>query len=75
MKNKATVLALLALLGVSFVITGCPHRHRPHVPHPHRLPHPRLPLDSMLQLERQNNALMLSGLQVKNLQYTEKMIG
>jgi outer membrane lipopolysaccharide assembly protein LptE/RlpB len=63
MKNKTTALAVLALLGVSFVITGCPYHHRPHAPHPHRLPHLRLPLDSMLQLERQNNAVMLSGLQ------------
>jgi hypothetical protein len=62
MKNKATTLAVLALLGVSLVLAGCPRHVRPHAPHPHRLPHPRLPLDSMLQLERQNNAVMLSSL-------------
>jgi hypothetical protein len=62
MKNKATILALLALLGVSLVITGCPHRHRPHVPRPHRphIPHPLQPVDSLLQLDRQNNVAVLS---------------
>jgi Mg-chelatase subunit ChlI len=69
MKNKTTALAVLALLGVSFVITGCPYHHRPHAPH--RLPHPRLPLDSMLQLEKQNNAVMLSGPRQENLQHPE----
>lgn len=62
MKNKATILAVLALLGVSLALTGCPRHFRPHVPRPHRLPHPLLPLDSMLQLERQSNAVMLSKL-------------
>ena len=71
MKNKATILAVLALLGVSFVITGCPYYHRPHAPHPHRLPHPLMPLDSMLQPERQNNAVMLSMLRVENPQHPE----
>lgn len=56
MKNKATILAVLALLGVSLVITGCPHGHRPHVPHPHRLPHPLQPVDSLLQVDGLNNA-------------------
>jgi hypothetical protein len=60
MKNNATTLAVLALLGVSLVLAGCPRHARPHVPHPHRLPHPLVPMDSMLQLERQNNAVMLS---------------
>lgn len=60
MKNKAKILAVLALLGMSFVISGCPYYHRPHVPHPHRLPHPLLPTGSMLQLEQQNNVEMLS---------------
>jgi hypothetical protein len=57
MKNKATILAILALLGASFVITGCPRHHRPHVPHPHRLPHPHhlIPADSMLQIDGRNN--------------------
>ena len=62
MKNKATILAVLALVGVSFVITGCPHRHRPHrphVPHPHRLPHPLQSMDSMLQLDRLGNAKLV----------------
>ena len=54
MKNKAKIQAVLAVLGMSFVISGCPYYHRPHVPHP------RLPLDSMLQLEQQNNAEKLS---------------
>lgn len=58
MKNQIKVLAVLALLGASFVITGCPHRHRPHVPHPHRLPHPLQPVDSLLQIDGQNNAAL-----------------
>jgi hypothetical protein len=60
MKNKATILAILALLGASFVITGCPRHHRPHVPHPHRLPHPHhlIPADSMLQIDGQNKAAL-----------------
>jgi len=64
MKNHATILAILALLGVSLVITGCPYHHRPHVPHPHRLPHPGhlLPADSMLQIDRQSNVVVLSKL-------------
>jgi len=53
MKNKATILAVLALVGVSFVLTGCPHRHhRPHVPHPHHL----VPANSLIQINEQNNA-------------------
>ena len=59
MKNQAKVLAILALLGASLVITGCPygHRpHRPHIPHPHRLPHPLQPVGSLLQIDTQNNA-------------------
>jgi len=61
MKSKATILAVLALVGVSFVITGCPHHHRPHrphIPHPHRLPHPLQPVDSLLQIDVQNNAAL-----------------
>lgn len=60
MKNKVTTLVVFALLGASLVLAGCPRHARPHVPHPHRLPHPLVPMDSMLQLERQNNAVMLS---------------
>ena len=60
MKNKTTVLTILALLSASLLLTACPHPVRPHVPRPHRLPRPLLPTDSMLQLERQNNAVMLS---------------
>lgn len=60
MKNKTTILAVLALLGVSFVITGCPRHYRPHIPHPHRLPHPLQPVDSMLQTDGQNNVAVLS---------------
>ena len=71
MKSKATILAVLALVGASLVITGCPHGHRPHVPRPHRLPHPVLPVDSMLQLERQNTAVMLSMLKAENSQHPE----
>ena len=59
MKNKATILAVLALVGVSFVITGCPRHHRPHIPHPHRLPHPLQSMDSMLQLDRLGNAKLV----------------
>lgn len=61
MKSKATTLVVLALLGASLVLAGCPRHARPHVPHPHRLPRPLLPMDSMLQLERQNNAALLSA--------------
>ena len=60
MKSKATILAVLALVGASLVITGCPHGHRPHVPRPHRLPHPLQPVDSLLQIDRQNNVAVLS---------------
>lgn len=52
MKNKTTMLTVFALAAVILVVTGCPRHHRPHAPHPHRLPHPRLPLDSMVQPER-----------------------
>jgi len=55
-KSKTKVLAALAMLGASFVLTGCPSYHRPHAPLPHRLPHPRLPFDSQLQPEPQVNA-------------------
>ncbi len=74
MKNKATILAVLALLGVSFVITGCPHHHRPHrphIPHPHRLPHSLLPVDSMLQIGGQNSAEVLSMLVAESPQQPE----
>ena len=56
MKNKAMVLSVFALLGASLVITGCPRHHRPHIPHPHRLPHPLQPVDSLLQIHGQNGA-------------------
>lgn len=71
MKNKQTVLAVLALLGVSFVLAGCPRHHRPHVPH--RLPHPHhlQPVDSMLQIDGQNNAQVLSMLRTQNLPHSE----
>ena len=71
MKSKATILAVLALVGVTLVITGCPRGHRPHIPRPHRLPLPVLPVDSMLQLERQNTAVMLSMLKAENSQHPE----
>lgn len=60
MKNQTRVLAVLALLGASLVITGCPRHFRPHVPHPHRLPHPLQPVDPMLQTDGQNNVAVLS---------------
>ena len=56
MKSKATILAVLALVGVTLVITGCPRGHRPHIPRPHRLPLPVLPVDSLLQVDGLNNA-------------------
>lgn len=59
MKNKATILTVLALLGVIFVIAGCPYRHRPHIPHPHIL-RPLQSVDSLLQIDGQNNAALLS---------------
>lgn len=58
MKNKTTILAVLALLSATFVISGCPYRHRPHIPHPH-VPRPLQPVDSMLQIDRQNSAAVL----------------
>ena len=47
MQKKSTVLTILVLLGVSIVMAGCPrpHRHRPHIPRPHHLFQPQLPLD------------------------------
>ena len=59
MKNKTTILAVLVLLSVSFVVAGCPYRHRPHIPHPH-IPRPLQPVDSLLQIDGQNNATLLS---------------
>jgi len=47
MKNKTTTLAVLALLGVSMVLAGCPRHIYPHVPHPHRLPHSLLSMDAV----------------------------
>ena len=48
MQKKSAVLTVLVLLGISIVMAGCPrpHRHRPHIPHPHRLFQPQLPLSS-----------------------------
>lgn len=63
MKNRTTILTVLALVGVSFVVTGCPHHHRPHrphIPHPHRLPHPLQSLDSMAQPERAASVVAMS---------------
>ena len=59
MKNKAVILSVFALLGASLVITGCPRHFRPHIPHPHRLPHPLQSMDSMLQLDRLGNAKLV----------------
>lgn len=49
MKKKSTVLTLLILLVVSVVMAGCPrpHRHRPHIPRPHHLVQPQLPMSSL----------------------------
>jgi len=58
MKKERTTLAVLALLGVTLVLAGCPRHLRP--PHPHRAPHPRLPLDAMLQMEQQKIAQQYS---------------
>lgn len=48
MQKKSTVLTILVLLGISIVMAGCPrpHRHRPHIPRPHHLSQPQLPLSS-----------------------------
>lgn len=48
MQNKSAVLTVLVLLGVSVVLAGCPrpHRHRPHIPRPHHLSQPQVPLIS-----------------------------
>ena len=48
MQKKSTVLTVLVLLGISIVMAGCPrpHRHRPHIPRPHHLSLPQLPLSS-----------------------------
>lgn len=46
MKHKTKVLAVLALLGTSLILAGCPHHHRrPHIPHPHHLSQSLVPLD------------------------------
>jgi hypothetical protein len=63
MKNKSTMLVVLALLGVSMALAGCPGHFRPHAP---GLPHPLLPVDSMLQLELQNNAATVPGQRTKS---------
>ncbi len=70
MKNKSTVLAVLALLGVSFVFAGCVvhPRHRPHWPHPHRH-HLQAPVDSLLSVQRLNDVTMLSARTPENLRY------
>lgn len=51
MQKRSTLLAVLVLLGVSVVLAGCPrphhHRHRPHIPRPHHLSQPQLPLNLM----------------------------
>lgn len=50
MQNKSAVLTVLVLLGVSVILAGCPrphhHRHRPHIPRPHHLSQPQVPLIS-----------------------------
>lgn len=48
MQKKSVILTVLVLLGVSIVVAGCPRpfRHRPHIPHPHHLSQPQLPLSS-----------------------------
>lgn len=58
MKNQTTILTVLGLTAMILVVTGCPRHHRPHAPHPHRLPHPRLlaPADAMLEIEKRVNA-------------------
>lgn len=50
MQKKSAVMAVLVLLGVSLVMAGCPrpHRYRPHIPRPHHLFQPQLPLSSTL---------------------------
>lgn len=49
MQKKSAILTVLVLLGVSIVMAGCPRpfRHRPHIPHPHRLSQPQLPVSAM----------------------------
>ena len=59
MKNKATILAVLALLGVSVLLTGCPRHHR-HFPRPHHLQQEDLQLGSLLQNERQDSVASVS---------------
>lgn len=60
MKNQTTILTILGLTAMILVVTGCPRHHRPHAPHPHRLPHPRLPFDSMVQPERPAGVMVMS---------------
>ena len=71
MKNKSTVLAVLAVLGVSFVFAGCVvhPRHRAHWPHPHHRHHLQAPVDSLSPVQRQGNATMLSARMPENLRY------
>lgn len=52
MKNKGAILGVLALVGSSFLLAGCPHLHRPHIPRPHRLPLTLPAVDSMLAAAR-----------------------
>ncbi len=60
MKNQTTILTVLGLTAVILVVSGCPRHHRPHAPHPHRLPHPHLlqPADVMLEIEQRVNAAL-----------------
>lgn len=79
MKNKSTVLAVLAVLGVSFAFAGCVvhPRHRPHWPHPHH-PHHRhhlqAPVDSLSPVQRPSNVAMLSTRTPENLRYFEYIV-
>lgn len=50
------LFGILALLSASLLLTACPRHVRPH---PHRLPHPVLPVGSMFQLEWRGNEVML----------------
>ena len=73
MKKSSLVLILISTFSGSLLLTGCPHHHR-HAPHPHHVPHPPLPFDSVTQADHQveiNTLTMAQGRHVESTHASE----